>query len=285
MKAKIIDGNKLSKEILDSIKSNMEKNKITPSLKIIVANEDKSSKIYVGRKVKIGSEIGINVEIIKYSKEDATEENLIKKIQSLNEDNKANGIIVQLPLFGHLDKLKICNAINPRKDVDGLTAENCGRLNLGFPESEIHHTPCTPTGCIYALQKYNIHLEGKRCLIINRSNIVGKPLSAMLTRNDATVIMANSKTKNLQEEIKNADIIFTATGRVKSITGDMIKTDAVLIDIGISKFYNGEKFITVGDCDFESCSKVASYITPVPGGIGPLTVAFLMKNVCKGLLF
>ena len=269
--AVIIDGKKCAEEILDNLKDKISKLEKKPSLAVILANDNPSSKIYVDNKEKVSMELGIKSSVYRFDKS-ITQGELIKLIHELNADKNINGILVQLPLFEHLNSQEIIELINPKKDVDGFHPINVGRLNCGL---EPYAVCCTPKGIIKLLKKYKINLVGKNVVVIGRSNIVGKPIATLLTNENATVTLAHSKTKKLKEITKNADIIVSATGHPKLIKADMVKKGAVVIDVGITKQINGK---LAGDVDFEKVKNVASYITPVPKGVGPMTIACLMEN-------
>ena len=269
--AVIIDGKKCAEEILDNLKDKISKLEKKPSLAVILANDNPSSKIYVDNKEKVSMELGIKSSVYRFDKS-ITQGELIKLIHELNADKNINGILVQLPLFEHLNSQEIIELINPKKDVDGFHPINVGRLNCGL---EPYAICCTPKGIIKLLKKYKINLVGKNVVVIGRSNIVGKPTATLLTNENATVTLAHSKTKKLKEITKNADIIVSATGHPKLIKADMVKKGAVVIDVGITKQINGK---LAGDVDFEKVKNVASYITPVPKGVGPMTIACLMEN-------
>lgn len=269
--AVIIDGKKCAEEILDNLKDKISKLEKKPSLAVILANDNPSSKIYVDNKEKVSMELGIKSSVYRFDKS-ITQGELIKLIHELNADKNINGILVQLPLFEHLNSQEIIELINPKKDVDGFHPINVGRLNCGL---EPYAICCTPKGIIKLLKKYKINLVGKNVVVIGRSNIVGKPIATLLTNENATVTLAHSKTKKLKEITKNADVIVSATGHPKLIKADMVKKGAVVIDVGITKQINGK---LAGDVDFEKVKNVASYITPVPKGVGPMTIACLMEN-------
>ena len=269
--AVIIDGKKYAEEILDNLKEKISQFEKKPSLAVILANDNPSSKIYVGNKEKVSMELGIKSSVYRFDKS-ITQGELIKLIHELNADENINGILVQLPLFEHLNSQEIIELINPKKDVDGFHPINVGRLNCGL---EPYAVCCTPKGIIKLLKKYKINLVGKNVVVIGRSNIVGKPTATLLTNENATVTLAHSKTKKLKEITKNADIIVSATGHPKLIKADMVKKGAVVIDVGITKQLNGK---LAGDVDFEKVKNIASHITPVPKGVGPMTIACLMEN-------
>lgn len=267
----IIDGKKVAKSLLENLKIKVQQSEKKPGLAVILANDDASSKIYVSSKEKQSLSLGYKSSVYKFDSS-ITQGQLIKLIHELNEDKQINGILVQLPLFNHLDANQIIELIDPKKDVDGFHPINVGKLNCGLNPYAIC---CTPKGIIKLLKAYNIELEGQNAVVIGRSNIVGKPTATLLTRENATVTLAHSKTKDLKSITKKADIIVSATGIPKLIKADMVKKGAVVIDVGITKQFDRS---LVGDVDFEKVKKVASYITPVPGGVGPMTIACLMEN-------
>ncbi len=238
-----------------------------------MVGDDKASSVYVRNKSKACNEIGIEFE--EYLKDaNTTQEELISLIKELNERKDINGILLQSPIPKGLDIREAFNTIDYRKDVDGFNPINVGKLSIG----EDSFVSCTPYGVVKMLEKYNIEVEGKRAVIIGRSNIVGKPLIQCLLNKNATVTVCHSRTKNIKEITKQADIIVAALGKAKFVTEDMVKDGAVVIDVGINRNEEGK---LVGDVDFENVSKKASYITPVPGGVGPMTIAMLMNNVVK----
>ena len=269
--AQIIDGKKVSNELLKNLKTKIDKLDKKPALAVILANDNPASKIYVSSKEKHAIALGIKSCVYKFDK-NVSQKELVKLIKELNQDPAINGILVQLPLFSHLDEQELLELINPIKDVDGFHPINVGRLNCGLEPFAIC---CTPKGIIKLLEYYNIEIEGKNALVIGRSNIVGKPTSTLLTNKNATVTLAHSKTKNLKELTKKAEIIVSATGHPHLITADMVNKSAIIIDVGISKHENGK---LMGDVDFDNVKNKASYITPVPGGVGPMTIACLMEN-------
>lgn len=266
----ILDGKKTAKKITDIIKNDVSNLKIKPGLAVILANDNDASKIYVKNKERKALELGFTSKIYKFNK-DVKENEILSLIEKLNNDKKTNGVLVQLPLFKHLDENKIINSINPVKDVDGFHPLNIGKL---FLNQTPYAVACTPKGIITLLKEYNIDLKGKNVLIAGRSNIVGKPLIALLLKEDATVSIAHGKTKNLKELCLNNDIIISATGNPFLIKEDMVNENSIVIDVGINKI-NGK---TVGDVDFENVKNKVYAITPVPGGIGPMTISMLMKN-------
>ena len=261
---------KIKKELIIEIEY-LNKRSIYPCLSTILVGDDPASAIYVRNKHRACSEVGIKTKdnAIKSS---IGEKKLIELIKTLNEDKSVHGILLQLPLPDHINQFNVINAIEPQKDIDGLTYYNAGLLLNKQPS----FIPCTPLGVMELLNYYNVEQKGKDVIIINRSILVGKPLSLLLLDNDATVVICHSKTKNLHDKIKNSDIIITAVGNRKffTLTADLVREDAVIIDIGISRV-NGK---VIGDVDFENVSRKVSLITPVPGGVGPMTIAMLLKN-------
>ena len=255
------------------LKEQVEKTKRigkTPKLAVILASNDKASQIYVAKKRTICNEIGI--EEVEYIYEnDVTQEEIIEKINELNDDTSVSGILVQLPLFKHLDSNEIINTINANKDVDGLTAINVGKMNMGINSI----IPCTPKGIMYVLDKLKTEYIGKKAVVVGRSNLVGKPIAQLLLERNATVTICHSKTVDLKKYTKDADILIVACGKAKLITKDMIKKGSTIIDVGINKTEEGN---IVGDCDTIQIQKKAKYITPVPNGIGLTTVISLIEN-------
>lgn len=269
----ILDGKKLRDKIFENLKQRLNNMSEKPTLAVILVGENPASQIYVRNKKKTAENLGINSIVINYPA-DISENILLDKIQELNNDNKITAILVQLPLPKHIDKFKIIDAIAPEKDVDGLTPYNSGKL---FSGEEPYVYPCTPKGILLLLDEYNIELEGKHVVVIGRSNLVGKPVAQMLLNRNATVTMCHSHTKNLSDITKTADIVVSAVG--KNIIGEkMLKSDCVVVDVGIFKDVNGK---ICGDVDFASASKIAAYISPVPGGVGPMTIASLMLNTVE----
>lgn len=269
----ILDGKKLRDKILKKLKSEIEEFPTKPSLVVILAGDNPASKIYVNNKKKVAQEIGIDSRVIELP-QNTKEEDLIKLIDELNNDKTVTAILVQLPLPAHISKERVIDAISPAKDVDGFTPSNFGKLFSG-EKPEVY--PCTPQGILLLLDEYKIDIEGKHAVIVGRSNIVGKPLSQMLLNRNATVTVCHSKTQNFAQIIKTADILISAVGK-NIIKGEMLKSDCVVIDVGIFKDENGK---TRGDVDFDSASRIASYISPVPGGVGPMTIASLMINTVE----
>lgn len=272
----IIDGKKISKEIRKGLKikcSEIKEKGINPKLAVIMVGEDKASQVYVLNKSKACNEIGIEFEEFLLSK-DTKQEELIKLIKSLNSDKNIHGILLQSPIPEHLDINEAFRTIVPEKDVDGFNPISVGKLCL----NQDTFVSCTPYGIIKLFEAYNIDLTGKNVTIVGRSNIVGKPLIQCCLNKNATVTVCHSKTENLSQHTKNADIIIVAIGKEKFVTEDMVKKGVIVIDVGTNR---GEDGKLTGDVDFESVSKKASYITPVPGGVGPMTIAMLMNNVIK----
>ncbi len=271
--AVILDGKKLRDKIFEQLALKIEKMPVKPTLAVILAGDDGASKIYVNNKRKSAQKLGINSVVYEYPS-DVSETELLNKIDELNRDKSVNAVLVQLPLPKHIDKFKIINAISPIKDVDGLTVYNSGKL---FTGEKPYVYPCTPKGILLLLDEYGIEIEGRHAVVIGRSNLVGKPAAQMLLRRNATVTMCSSYTKNLADITKTADILVSAVG--KSIVGEnYIKSDCVVVDVGIFKGDDGK---TRGDVNFDSVSKSVSYITPVPGGVGPMTIASLMLNTVE----
>lgn len=268
----IIDGIKISTEIRKEIKETISESKITPALAVIQVGDNKASSIYIKNKKKACEEVGIRFEHIKFN-DTISEELVINEIKRLNNDISINGILVQLPLPLGFDEGKIINTISPVKDVDGLTYQNVGNLVL---ENDCL-VPCTPLGVMELLKAYNVRLSGKNVCLVGRSNLVGKPLIQLLLRNDATLSICHSKSLDIKNHTKQADVLIVAAGHPNLITKDMVKDGVVIIDVGINKEGN----LLCGDVDFDGVSKKASLITPVPGGVGPMTVACLLKNVVK----
>ena len=269
----IIDGKSLSEKILNNLKTEIEQKNYKPTLAVILVGNNPASEVYVSVKEKACNKLGIKSILIKLD-QNITEQELLNEISKLNSDKDVDGILVQLPLPEHIDNNKIINAISPDKDVDGFTLYNTGCILSG---QNPYCYPCTPKGIIRLLDEYNIEIEGKNVVIIGRSNIVGKPVAQMLLNRNATVTICHSKTQNLQEHTKKADILIAAVGKPYFVTSDMVKENAVVIDVGISRVDGKLK----GDVNFEDVSKIASYITPVPKGVGPMTISSLMENTLE----
>ncbi len=274
MTAKIIDGKKTAQEIRSELKREIQNLKIKPELRVILVGNNPASQIYVKNKEKYASEVGIKSETIRLP-EDITEEKLLKQIKKLNKDKHINGILVQLPLPSHINEFSVINAIAPEKDVDGFTIYNKGLLSIGKPAL----TPCTPLGIIELLKQYKVNIASKNAVVIGRSNIVGKPMAQLLLNEDATVTICHSKTKNLAEITANADILISAVGKPKFIGKKYVKKGATVIDVAMNRDTKNNRW--VGDVDFDNVSKVAKFITPVPGGVGPMTIAMLLKNTVQ----
>lgn len=271
--ATILDGKKLRDKILAELKTKLDGFAKKPTLVVILVGDNPASQIYVNNKKKTAEKLGINSVVINYPKT-VTEKELLAKIEELNNDKEVTAILVQLPLPEHISKENVMNTISPQKDVDGFTPYNFGKLFSG--EEPIVY-PCTPKGVLLLLDEYNIELDGKQAVVIGRSNIVGRPMSQMLLNRNATVTVCHSHTKNLADIIKTADIVVSAVGK-NIIEGEMLKPGCVIVDVGIFKDENGK---TRGDANFESASKTASYISPVPGGVGPMTITSLMLNTVE----
>lgn len=267
----IIDGKKCANEILNNIKEKVSKLDTKPGLAVILAGNNPASSIYVKNKEKQAQNAGFN-SIVHKLPENTTKKELLNLIDNLNNDKNIDGILLQLPLPKHLKAYDFLDKIDPKKDVDGFHPINAGKLLLNETPYAV---PCTPKGIIRLLETYNIEIEGKNAVVIGRSNIVGKPLSMLLLNKNATVTIAHSKTKNLSEITKNADILISATGIKNMVTQDMVKNGACVIDVGIIRDNEGK---LRGDVDFEAVKNIAGFITPVPGGVGPMTIAMLMEN-------
>ena len=273
----IIDGKALSDKILKEIENEHSELQAKvgrkAGLAVIIVGENPASQIYVRNKIRACERVGFHSETIRLD-EHITEENLLLEIEKLNNDNNIDGILVQLPIPKHINELKVINAISAEKDVDGFHTTNIGKMMIG---DETGFLPCTPAGVIQMFEEYNIDLEGKDVLVIGQSNIVGKPMTLLLIKKRATVQVCNSKTKNLPEKLQKADVVVAAAGSPKLVKGSDVKEGVVVIDIGINRV-DGK---ICGDVDFEEVSQKASYITPVPGGVGPMTIAMLIKNTFK----
>lgn len=270
---KIIDGKLISQQVKDRVKDEVSKLRekgIVPGLAVIIVGEDPASQIYVRNKERACEAVGI--ASFKYAlSADTTQEELLNLVKKLNEDDRVNGILCQLPLPSHLDETAVINAIVPEKDVDAFHPQNVGKIMIG----DYAFLPCTPAGVMELIRSTGTDIKGKECVVIGRSNIVGKPMAMLLLHESGTVTVCHSKTADLKSECLRADILVAAVGVPKLITGDMIKEGAVVIDVGMNRDENGK---LCGDIDFESCKDKASYITPVPGGVGPMTIAELMQN-------
>ena len=273
----IIDGkllsNKIRKEVaLDVSVLKKEKNRV-PGLAVLLVGDDPASHIYVKMKEKACEETGV-YSIIHKMPQSIDEETVIKTIEMMNLNSNIDGILIQLPLPKHIDTTRILEAVDAKKDVDGFHPFNVGRLSAGLDS----FVPCTPLGVMKMLEEYNINLKGKNAVVVGSSNIVGKPMAALLLNANASVDICHIYTKDLKQHTLNADILLVGVGAINLITADMIKDDVIVIDIGINKTKDGK---LVGDVDFENVGKKASYITPVPGGVGPMTIAMLLQNTIK----
>ena len=270
----IIDGKKVSAQVKEEVKRQTlelkETHKITPGLAVVIVGDDPASRVYVNNKKKACEFVGFKSEEYALPAE-TTQEELLNLVETLNNKKDINGILVQLPLPKHLDDKAVIEAISPLKDVDAFHPVNVGKIMIG----DYDFLPCTPAGIMEMLKYENIGLDGKNCVIIGRSNIVGKPMAMLMLKENATVTVCHSHTKNLKEVVARADVVVAAVGKAKFVTADMIKDGAVIIDVGINRCEDGKLY---GDVDFEACKEKASYITPVPGGVGPMTIATLMQN-------
>ena len=271
--AKIIDGKTISKEVREQVAAEtaaLKEKGIAPALAVIIVGDDPASRTYVNNKKKACAEIGFVSEEYALPAE-TTQEELLSLVQCLNQRGDINGILCQLPLPKHLDEKAVIDTISPIKDVDAFHPSNVGRIMIG----DYHFLPCTPAGVMELIAHEGIDVCGKECVVVGRSNIVGKPMGMLLLHKNGTVTICHSRTKNLAEVTRRADILVAAVGKPKFITGDMVKPGAVVIDVGMDRDENGK---LCGDVDFASVEPVCSYITPVPGGVGPMTIAMLMKN-------
>ena len=274
----IIDGKKISTEIKDELKeqvAQLRSEGVEVTLAVVKVGEDPASAVYVRNKEKACEYIGINSKKIEMP-EETTEEELLKLVYDLNNDPAINGILVQLPLPKHIDENKILLAIDPMKDVDGFHPVNVGKMVIG----EESFLPCTPAGIIEMIKRSGLDIEGKECVIIGRSNIVGKPMAILMLRENATVTVTHSRTKDLKEVCKRADIIVAALGKAKFVTKDFVKDGAIIIDVGMDRDEDGK---LCGDVDFDEVKTKASAITPVPGGVGPMTVTMLLVNCLRSV--
>ena len=271
--AKIIDGKAVSASVKEAVAKEaaaLKEKGISVGLAVVIVGNDPASRVYVNNKKKACAACGIESD--EYAlPEETTEEELLALVEKLNGDPAVNGILVQLPLPRQIDEHRIIEAISPKKDVDAFHAVNVGKIMIG----DFDFLPCTPSGCMDLIDSTGVPVEGKRCVVIGRSNIVGKPMAMLLLHRNGTVTICHSKTKNLKEICREADILVAAVGRPNFVTADMVKEGAVVIDVGMNRLENGK---LCGDVDFEGVSKVAGWITPVPGGVGPMTIATLMRN-------
>lgn len=275
MTARIIDGKSIAKELRESLAPRvaaLKEQGITPGLTVIVVGDDPASAIYVRNKERACVKLGMNSQVLRFPAE-TTQEEILNTVRLLNQDDSVHGILVQLPLPPHIDEQAVLRAIDPDKDVDGFHAMNAGRLMNG----ELGFVACTPKGVMRLLEVSDVELDGKNAVVVGRSNIVGKPMALLLLQKNCTVTIAHSHTKDLAAVTRSADILVVAVGRAGFITGDMIKPGAAVMDVGINRV-DGK---VVGDVDFESAKEVASCITPVPGGVGAMTIAMLMENTVE----
>lgn len=276
MSATIVSGKDLAAELREEIKQKVaemkQKQGKTPGLAVILVGEDPASQIYVRNKEKACEEVGMYSEV-KRLPEQTTQEELLDLVRKYNEDDNIHGILVQLPLPKHIDEDEVLKAISPKKDVDGFHVENAGSLFTGLPG----FVACTPKGCIKLIKKTGIDIAGKNAVVVGRSNIVGKPVAMLLLNENATVTICHSKTQNLPEICRNADILVAAIGRPEMITGDYIKPGAIVIDVGTSRVDGKLK----GDVKFDEAKEIAGFITPVPGGVGPMTITMLIENTLE----
>jgi len=276
MTAQIINGKEIAKKLREKIKNEVQELKgkgITPGLAVILVGDDPASQVYVRNKEKACQEVGIYSEIHHLS-ETISQSELINLIDKLNTNPQIHGILVQLPIPAHLNEKEVIERISPQKDVDGFHPLNAGALFVGEKSLQ----PCTPKGCLYLLKEIGYDLKGKKAVVVGRSNIVGKPVAMMLLQEHATVTICHSRTKNLKSELLQADVVVAAVGKANFIKGDMLKPGAVVLDVGINRLENGK---LVGDVDFETAKEKASWITPVPGGVGPMTIAMLLANTLE----
>lgn len=274
--AELINGKEVAKKVRKELKKEvieLKEKGISPKLAVIMVGNDPGSTVYVRNKSKACEKVGIEFEEFLFE-ENVSEQDVLELIEKLNSDSTINGILLQSPLPKHIDVNKAFRTISPEKDVDGFNPINVGNLTIG----EDAFISCTPYGVIKMFEEYNIELEGKNAVILGRSNIVGKPMIQCMLNKNATVTVCHSRTKNIEEITKNADIVISAIGKPKFVKGNMVKEGAIVIDVGINRLEDGS---IVGDVDFDEVSKKASYITPVPGGVGPMTIAMLLNNVVK----
>ncbi len=272
----LIDGKKAAAELREELKQEVAdlktKHNKVPGLTVILIGDMAPSQIYVRNKEKSANEVGLKSEVIKYP-DTVEEKTVLEKIEELNNDETVSGILVQLPLPKHIDKQKVIETIAPSKDVDGFHPMNVGNLSSGYESS----VPCTPLGCYLMIKKIEPNLSGKKAVVVGRSNLNGKPMTQLLLKENCTVTITHSRTKDLKAECLEADIIVAAVGIPELVKGDWVKKDAIVIDVGINKTENG----LVGDVAFDEVSKVAKALTPVPGGVGPMTIACLLKNTVE----
>ncbi len=272
--AVIIDGKAVSQQTREKIavetKELKEKTGITPGLAVVIVGDDPASRVYVNNKKKACAEVGFYSEEHALSAE-TTQEELVKLVKELNSREEIDGILVQLPLPKHIDEKAVIEAISPKKDVDAFHEQNVGKIMIG----NYSFLPCTPAGIVELIDSIGVDVTGKECVVIGRSNIVGKPMAMLMLHKNATVTICHSRTKNLPEVCRRADILIAAVGIAKFVKADMVKPGAIVIDVGMDRDENGK---LCGDVDFENVKEVAGYLTPVPGGVGPMTISMLMKN-------
>ncbi len=272
--AQLIDGKQISAQVKEQVRLEtaelIEKHGVQPGLAVVIVGNDPASRVYVNNKKKACETVGF--QSFEYAlPEETTQEELLELVETLNNDPKVNGILVQLPVPKHIDDNAIINAISPAKDVDAFHPENVGHIMIG----DYNFLPCTPAGVMELIDSTGIEVSGKKCVVIGRSNIVGKPMAMLLLHRSGTVTICHSRTQDLPSVTREADILVAAVGRANFVTADMVKEGAVVIDVGINRLENGK---LCGDVDFEAVEPKASFITPVPGGAGPMTIAMLMKN-------
>lgn len=271
--SEIIDGKAISAKVKEEVKAEVEsigRKGISVGLAVVIVGDNQASRTYVNSKKKACEALGIRSEEYALS-EETTQEELLSLVAKLNEKSDINGILVQLPLPKQIDEQKIIEAISPLKDVDAFRAVNVGKIMIG----DYSFLPCTPAGCMDLIHSTGVKIEGKNCVVVGRSNIVGKPMAMLLLHENGTVTICHSRTKNLKEICQSADILVAAVGKRNIITADMVKPGAVVIDVGMNRDENGK---LCGDVDFENVKEIAGWITPVPGGVGPMTIATLMRN-------
>jgi len=276
MTAQLIDGNALSKQLRAQVAADtaaLKAKGLTPGLAVVLVGDNQASQVYVRNKVKACEDAGLHSVLEKYEAT-MTEADLLARVDALNNDASIHGILVQLPLPAHIDAQKVIEAISPAKDVDGFHIASAGALMTGMPG----FWPCTPYGCMKMLESIGYDLKGKHAVVIGRSNIVGKPMALMLLQKDATVTVAHSRTQNLKALTLQADVIVAAVGKRNVLTADMVKPGAVVLDVGMNRNDEGK---LCGDVDFEGVKEVAGYITPVPGGVGPMTITMLLVNTLE----
>lgn len=270
MSAKIIDGKAISAEVKEKVRAEVERDKLGIGLAVVIVGDDPASRVYVNNKKKACELCGIKSYEYALPAE-TTEKELLELVDTLNADKNVNGILVQLPLPKHLDEKKVIERISPMKDVDAFHESNVGKIMIG----NYAYLPCTPAGCMELIHSTGVEVSGKTCVVIGRSNIVGKPMAMLLLHENGTVTICHSKTKDLAKVCSRADILVAAVGRPNFVTADMVKPGAVVIDVGINRLDTGK---LCGDVKFDEVSEKAGYITPVPGGVGPMTIAMLMRN-------